>query len=270
MEKEKLNRTNDIELGLDAHDLIICDDKLERTRELIAKAQQGSENEKCRAKEKLVEENIGLVWSLVKRFSNRGYDLDDLFQVGSIGLLKSIDKFDLQFNVKFSTYAVPMIVGEIKRFLRDDGMIKVSRTLKEIAYKAHLAKAELIRELDREPTINEIALVLDIPVEEVAVALEANAEVESLNVVIHHGEGKPITLEDKLDQAPKEQNNLLDHILIKQLINELDDLEKTVITYRYFEDRTQTEIAQMLKISQVQVSRIEKRILRKMRDMIQI
>ncbi|OOB79748.1 MAG: RNA polymerase sigma-G factor [Epulopiscium sp. Nele67-Bin001] len=246
------------------------DEKLERTRELIVKAQQGSETERARAKEVLVEENIGLVWSLVKRFSNRGYDLDDLFQVGSIGLLKSIEKFDLHFNVKFSTYAVPMIVGEIKRFLRDDGMIKVSRTLKEIAYKAHLAKAELIRELDREPTINEIALVLDIPVEEVAVALEANAEVESLNVIIHHGEGKPITLEDKLDQSPKEQNNLLDHILIKQLINELDDLEKTVITYRYFEDRTQTEIAQMLNISQVQVSRIEKRILRKMRDMIQI
>ncbi len=273
MEEEKLNRTKDIldntltEIDLDDK----IDERLERTKELIVKAQRGTETEKARAKEILVEENIGLVWSLVKRFSNRGYDLDDLFQVGSIGLLKSIEKFDLQFNVKFSTYAVPMIVGEIKRFLRDDGMIKVSRTLKEIAYKAHLAKAELIRELDREPTINEIALVLDIPVEEVAVALEANAEVESLNVIIHHGEGKPITLEDKLDQSPKEQNNLLDHILIKQLINELDDdLEKTVIQYRYFEDRTQTEIAQMLEISQVQVSRIEKRILRKMRDMIQI
>ncbi len=117
--------------------------QLENTRELIAQAQQGN----IRAKEQLVEENIGLVWSLVKRFSNRGYELDDLFQVGSIGLLKSIEKFDLDFNVRFSTYAVPMIVGEIKRFLRDDGMIKVSRTLKEIAYKAKLAKEELIRTL---------------------------------------------------------------------------------------------------------------------------
>ncbi len=160
--------------------------QIENTRELIAQAQQGN----VRAKEQLVEENIGLVWSLVKRFSNRGYELEDLFQVGSIGLLKSIEKFDLDFNVRFSTYAVPMIVGEIKRFLRDDGMIKVSRTLKEIAYKAKLAKEELIRTLDREPTLLEIANILEMPVEEVAVAIEANHDVESLNAVIHHGDGK--------------------------------------------------------------------------------
>ncbi|OON96258.1 MAG: RNA polymerase sigma-F factor [Epulopiscium sp. Nele67-Bin005] len=237
---------------------------MEHTLELIAKAQEGDN----KAKETLVEENIGLVWSIVKRFSNRGYELDDLFQIGSIGLIKSIEKFDSSFNVKFSTYAVPMIVGEIKRFLRDDGMIKVSRSLKEIAYKAKLIKEELIIELDREPTISEIAAGLDMPVEEIAIALEANTEIESLSAVIHQGDGKPITLEDKLDQSPKEQANMIDNILLSQLIDNLDNVEKDIITYRYFEDRTQTEIANTLGISQVQVSRIEKRILKKMRAMI--
>ncbi|OOB78134.1 MAG: RNA polymerase sigma-G factor [Epulopiscium sp. Nuni2H_MBin003] len=239
---------------------------MERVKFLIAKAQDGDE----RAKETLVEQNIGLVWSLVKRFSNRGYDLDDLFQVGSIGLLKSIDKFDLNYNVRFSTYAVPMIVGEIKRFLRDDGMIKVSRNLKDIAYKARLAKEDFIKELDREPTLKEIATILDLPAPEIAVALEANTEVESLNAVIHHGDGKPITLEDKIDQSPSEQSNILDNILLNQLIENLAEVERRVVNYRYFEDLTQTEIANLLGISQVQVSRIEKRILQKMRGMLKI
>ncbi|ONI37781.1 RNA polymerase sigma-F factor [Candidatus Epulonipiscium fishelsonii] len=237
---------------------------MDRTLDLIVKAQQGDE----RAKETLVEENVGLVWSLVKRFANRGYEMEDLFQIGSIGLIKSIEKFDLAYNVKFSTYAVPMIIGEIKRFLRDDGMIKVSRSLKEVAYKAKLLKEELVRQLDREPTINEIAIGLDLPIEDIVVALEANTEIESLSAVIHQGDGKPITLEDKIDQAPKEQSNMIDNILLNQLIDELDDIEKEIITYRYFEDRTQTEIASMLSISQVQVSRIEKRILKKMREML--
>ncbi|ONI41402.1 RNA polymerase sigma-F factor [Candidatus Epulonipiscium fishelsonii] len=237
---------------------------MDRTLELIVKAQQGDE----RAKETLVEENVGLVWSLVKRFANRGYEMEDLFQIGSIGLIKSIEKFDLAYNVKFSTYAVPMIVGEIKRFLRDDGMIKVSRSLKEVAYKAKLLKEELVRKLDREPTISEIAIGLDLPVEDIVVALEANTEIESLSAVIHQGDGKPITLEDKIDQAPKEQSNMIDNILLNQIIDELDDIEKEIITCRYFEDRTQTEIASMLSISQVQVSRIEKRILKKMREML--
>lgn len=228
------------------------------------KAQQGDET----AKEVLVEENIGLVWSLVKRFSGRGYEMEDLFQIGSIGLLKSIDKFDLSYNVKFSTYAVPMIVGEIKRFLRDDGMIKVSRSLKEIAYKARVMKESLTKEYDREPTIQEIAFGLEMSVEEVVAALEASTEIESLSAVIHQGDGKPITLEDKIDQAPAAQNNMIDHIVLAQVIEELDDLERRIIMYRYYEDRTQTEIAQILDISQVQVSRIEKRILKKMRSML--
>ncbi len=237
---------------------------MDHTLELIKKAQKG-DNE---ARSLLVQENMGLVWSLVRRFSNRGYDMEDLFQIGSIGLLKSIEKFDLSFNVKFSTYAVPMIVGEIKRFLRDDGMIKVSRSLKETAYRVRMLKEELIKELRREPTINEIAAGLDIGVEEIVEALESNSEIESLNAVIYQGDGKPITLSDKIDQAPTQQNDLIDQIVISEMIKYLLPLEKQIITLRYFEDRTQTEIASLLDISQVQVSRIEKRILKKMRNML--
>lgn len=237
---------------------------MNHTLELIQSAQQGDKA----AKDLLVEENMGLVWSLVRRFSNRGYDMEDLFQIGSIGLLKSIEKFDLQYNVKFSTYAVPMIVGEIKRFLRDDGMIKVSRSLKETAYKVRMTKEELIKEFDREPTISEIAASLEIGVEEVVEALESNAEVESLSAVIYEGDGRPITLSDKIDEAPKEQNNLIDKIVLTELIERLLPLEREIITMRYFEDRTQTEIASALDISQVQVSRIEKRILKKLKEMI--
>ncbi|MDF2614913.1 MAG: polymerase, sigma 28 subunit, SigF [Clostridia bacterium] len=237
---------------------------MDHTLELIKKAQEGDDE----ARNLLVQENMGLVWSLVRRFGNRGYDMEDLFQIGSIGLLKSIEKFDLSFNVKFSTYAVPMIVGEIKRFLRDDGMIKVSRSLKETAYRVRLLKEELIKDLNREPTINEIAAGLDMGVEEVVEALESNAEIESLNAIIYQGDGKPITLSDKIDQSPTEQSDLVDKIVIGEVIKYLLPLEKQIIMLRYFEDRTQTEIASLLDISQVQVSRIEKRILKKMRNML--
>lgn len=238
---------------------------MEKTIELIAKAQQGDE----RAKEQLVEENLGLIWSLVRRFVNRGYDLEDLFQVGSIGLIKSIDKFDFNFGVRFSTYAVPMILGEIKRFLRDDGMIKVSRSLKDVAYRAHLRKEELLKELDREPTIYEIAAGLDVEVEEIVLAMEANSEVDSLQSVIHQGEGRPVTLSDKVDQSPKEQQNIIDRILLGDLINTLKPVEKQIIMFRYFQDMTQTEIGELLGISQVQVSRIEKRVLNYMKKNIE-
>lgn len=236
---------------------------MDHTLELIKKAQGGDD----RARELLVQENVGLIWSLVRRFSNRGYDMEDLFQIGSIGLLKSIDKFDLSYNVKFSTYAVPMIVGEIKRFLRDDGIIKVSRSLKETAYKARLLKEELIRELNREPTISEIAAGLDLEVGEVVEAIESNAEIESLNAIIYQGDGKPITLSDKINQEPMLQTNLVEKIVLTELIERLLPIEREIITMRYFEDRTQTEISQVLGISQVQVSRIEKRILKKLKEM---
>lgn len=237
---------------------------MDHTLELIKEAQAGDNT----ARNLLVQENMGLVWSLVRRFANRGYDMEDLFQIGSIGLLKSIEKFDSSFNVKFSTYAVPMIVGEIKRFLRDDGMIKVSRSLKETAYRARLIKEQLIKELDREPTIGEIAASLDMGVEEVVEAMESNSEIESLNAVIYQGDGKAITLSDKIDQNPKEHSNIVDNIVLTEMIQDLLPVEKQIITLRYFEDRTQTEIANLLSISQVQVSRIEKRILKKMRNML--
>lgn len=238
---------------------------MDHTLSLILQAQKGNEE----AKNQLVHENMGLVWSLVRRFSGRGYELEDLFQIGSIGLLKSIDKFDASFNVKFSTYAVPMIVGEIKRFLRDDGMLKVSRSLKETAYKARLVKEELLKEFNREPTISEIAAGLDMEVEEVAYALESSAEVESLNCIIYQGDGKPITLSEKIDEAPAASSNLIDKMMLAELIERLLPIERELITMRYFEDRTQTEIAEALKISQVQVSRIEKRILKKLKLMIE-
>lgn len=237
---------------------------MDHTLELIVKAQQGEEE----AKNQLVHENMGLVWSLVRRFSGRGYEMEDLFQIGSIGLLKSIEKFDLSFNVKFSTYAVPMIVGEIKRFLRDDGMIKVSRSLKETAYKARMMKEELVRELNREPTIHEIAAGLDMEVEDVVQAMESSIDVESLNAIIYQGDGKPVTLSDKIDEAPTCQNNLVDQMMLAEVIERLLPIERQLIMMRYFEDHTQTEIAKCLNISQVQVSRIEKRVLKKMKKMI--
>lgn len=238
---------------------------MDRTKKLIAKAQKGD----IKAKEQLVEENVGLVWSLVKRFSGRGHDLEDLFQIGNIGLIKSIDKFDFSFDVKFSTYAVPMIMGEIKRFLRDDGMIKVSRSLKETAYKARMTKEELVKELDREPTIQEIAVAAEMEVEEIVFAMEANSDVDSLQAVIYQGEGRPITLSDKIDQSPKEQNNMIDKLLLSELIDKLEPVERQIIMFRYFQDRTQTEIGEVLGISQVQVSRIEKRVLNQMKELIE-
>ena len=237
---------------------------MERTLELIGRAQQNDEE----AKAIIVSENVGLVWSIVKRFSGRGHDPEDLFQIGNIGLLKSIEKFDPKFNVKFSTYAVPMIVGEIKRFLRDDGIIKVSRSLKETAYKARALKEEFSKEFHREPTLSEIASSLQIDVEEVAYALESGAEVESLNSVIFQGDGKDITLVEKIDQTPNTQNNFLDKMIIAEVIDRLLPIERDLINMRYFEDRTQTEIARLLNISQVQVSRIEKRILKKLKEML--
>lgn len=238
---------------------------MEQTIELIAKAQEGD----ALAKEQLVEENVGLIWSLVRRFVNRGYELEDLFQVGSIGLIKSIDKFDFNFGVRFSTYAVPMILGEIKRFLRDDGMIKVSRSLKETAYKAKLEKEALVKEHGREPTISEIAAGLDMEVEDIVLAMEANTEVDSLQSVIYEGEGRSITLSDKVDQSSGAQQSIVDRILLGELINDLKPVEKQIIMFRYFQDRTQTEIGELLGISQVQVSRIEKRVLNAMKKMIE-
>ena len=231
--------------------------------DLLRKAKRGDKE----AKDKLVSLNLGLVWSIVKRFSNRGYELEDLFQIGSIGLIKSIDKFDLNYDVKFSTYAVPMILGEIKRFMRDDGMIKVSRSLKELGQKAKALKETLAKKNEREPTIQELADEMGIEVEELVMALEANSDVESLQSGSYEGDGNPIRLIDKLDLDSNYESNMIDKIALEQVIEKLNPKEKQIITMRYFNDKTQTEIADVIGISQVQVSRIEKKILKSMKEM---
>ena len=235
------------------------------TLELIKLAHQGDKE----ARDTIVNENIGLVWSVVRRFSNRGHDLEDLFQIGSIGLLKAIDKFDLKFDVKFSTYAFPMITGEIKRFLRDDGMIKVSRSLKEMSYKAKCSKEQLSYKLGREPTIEEIAVDLNVNSEELVMAMESASEVESLYKTIYQGDGNSIYLIDKIDESTCDNDEILDKIVLSDAINSLDEKEKNIIMLRYFKDKTQSEIAKEIGISQVQVSRLEKKILKTMRDKIE-
>lgn len=217
----------------------------------------------------LVEKNIGLVWSIVRRFQNRGYETDDLFQIGCIGLIKAISKFDTSFDVKFSTYAVPMIIGEIKRFLRDDGMIKVSRSLKEASNKARIAKEVMSKEMGREPTIGEIAERLNIPVEELVMAVEAGHAPESLFNPVGDGENSSLLLIDKLyDDCNDNENDIIDKIALRQVMDTLRPREKQIIILRYFKEKTQVQIAKMLGISQVQVSRIEKKILEDIRERI--
>ena len=233
----------------------------------IALIQKSHEGDKA-AREQLVEENVGLIWCVVKRFYGRGLENEDLFQIGSIGLLKAIDKFDLSYDVKFSTYAVPMISGEIKRFLRDDGMIKVSRTLKELSYKIFQTREKLLDLLGREPTIEELAEKMQIDKEEIVEALEAGSEVESIYKPIHQKEGNEIRLMDKLEEKEHREEKILDHMLLQQLLGTLEKEERTLIYMRYFQDKTQSQVGKELGISQVQVSRMEKKILKKLREQI--
>ena len=235
---------------------------MDNTITLIQKSHAGDE----RARTRLVEENTGLVWCVARRFFGRGIDPEDLFQIGSIGLLKAIDKFDVSYEVKFSTYAVPMISGEIKRFLRDDGMIKVSRSLKEISYKAYIA-TERLRELHgQEPGLEEIAEEIGVEKEELVLAMEASSEVESLQKTIYQGEGNEICLMDKLMEEDSKEEKILNELFLKQLLNELDARDRELIYLRYFANKTQGEVGGALGVSQVQVSRMEKRILQALRD----
>lgn len=237
----------------------------EDTIRLIEAAHQGDKE----ARDRLVMENMGLIWSIVRRFSGRGYELEDLFQIGSIGLLKAIDKFDTNYAVKFSTYAVPMIQGEIKRFLRDDGMVKVSRTLKENGWKIKKAAEQLAFQLGRDATLEEIAATTELSVEDIIMAMEANEEVESIYSTVYQGDGNEIYLLDKIeareDSSVGQTENLLNHMMLEQLLEELSVEEKKLIILRYYKEKTQTEVAKELGISQVQVSRLEKKILLRMR-----
>lgn len=230
-------------------------------RRLIQAAQSGDQT----AREQLVRDNMGLVWNVVRRFKGRGQEQEDLFQIGSIGLLKAIDRFDLSFDVCFSTYAVPSIAGEIRRFLRDDGLIKVSRSLKEQAYKAGIAREQLGMELGRDPTMEELAGRMGLGVEEVAAALESTAEVESLSRTIYQGDGKSITLMERLEQEGDLSEQLVNQLAVDQLLVRLPPMEKKLLELRYFMDQTQTQTAKELGITQVQVSRLEKKILGQLR-----
>lgn len=229
---------------------------MEHTIALVQKSHEGDE----RARAQIVEENTGLVWCVVKRFKGRGVEVEDLFQIGVIGLMKAIDKFDISYDVKFSTYAIPMISGEIKRFLRDDGMIKVSRSLKELAYKAYQAKEKL-----QDPTIEELADYLRVEKEELAMALESTSEVESLYKPIGQNDGNEIQLVDKLAEKERE-DEILNRLFVSQLLDSLEKEERQLVYLRYFANMTQKEIGDKMGISQVQVSRMEKRILHNLRE----
>lgn len=229
--------------------------------ELIKLAHMGDKE----ARDALVFENTGLIWSIVRRFAGRGYEPDDLFQIGCVGILKAIDKFDMSFDVKFSTYAVPMILGEIKRFIRDDGMVKVSRTLKENGWRIRNAETELSHALGREPTIDEIAGSVQMTREEVVMTLEANREVESIHKVLYENDGNEVCIGDQVADKT-DGDRLINHLVLKKLLEELSDKEKQIIRLRYFGEKTQTQVAEIMGISQVQVSRLEKKILLRLRE----
>ena len=217
------------------------------------------------AMNRLIEANLPLVTSISKKFINRGYDYEDIYQIGCMGLVKAINNFDDNYNVKFSTYAVPMIIGEIKRFLRDDGIIKVSRNVKSLAKKLHFDKEALTKKLNRDPSIEELAEFSGIDKEEILFALESSASMQYLYEVIHQDDGAPVLLIDKLSENAAEDKNLTEKIALKEALNSLDVKSRQIIVLRYFKDKTQIQVAKMLGISQVQVSRIEKKVLTEMR-----
>ena len=251
---------------------------MEELSVLIERSQAGE----SKAREVLIEKNLGLVHHIVRRFVGRGCDPEDLFQIGTIGLIKAIDNFDLKLGVKFSTYAVPMITGEIKRFLRDDGLVKVSRTIKENGYKVKQARQRLQSLEGREPTMQDIMKETGLSLEEIVLAMEASVEVESIYSAVYQDDGSEVYLVDKVvrgasgsvgssmvgvsDSEDTEKEELLNRMLLKQLLDSLEPSERELICMRYFQNKTQVEIAEILGISQVQVSRMEKKILLRLRE----
>lgn len=234
----------------------------ENNIELIRLAKKGNKD----ALNKLIEVNLPLVSTISKKFLNRGYEYEDIFQIGCMGLVKAVNNFDEKYNVKFSTYAVPMILGEIKRFIRDDGMIKVSRSVKNTAKKLHYDKETLTKELNREPTIEELSNYSGINVEDIIFAVESANSMQYLYDTIHQDDGSPVLLIDKLSENPQEDSEMIDRIALKEALKSLDTKSRQIIMLRYFKDKTQVQVAKMLGISQVQVSRIEKKVLKTMRD----
>ncbi|NLC54060.1 MAG: RNA polymerase sporulation sigma factor SigG [Firmicutes bacterium] len=232
-----------------------------KMRELLGKIKTGERQ----AREEMIQGNLRLVLSVIQRFNNRGENVDDLFQVGCIGLMKAIDNFDLSQNVKFSTYAVPMIIGEIRRYLRDNNPIRVSRSLRDIAYKALQVRDALTSKNGQEPTIAEIAAVLNIDREEIVFALDAIQEPISLFEPIYHDGGDPIFVMDQISDDKDLDNQWLEGISIREAMSRLNDREKEILKMRFFDGRTQMEVAEEIGISQAQVSRLEKTALKNIR-----
>ena len=231
--------------------------------ELLLRAKKGDKE----AGELLVQENLGLVGSVVKRFENRGYDREDLFQVGAIGLMKAIEKFDFSYEVRFSTYAVPLVTGEIRRFLRDDGMVKVSRSIKESGWRVKKSREKLEQRLGRSVTLQELADDTGLSNEEVALALDASEEVTSIYQTVYQSDGSELYLVDKVASEAPEEDALLNRVTVEQLLAMLPPEEARLIRLRYFEGKTQSLAAADLGMTQVQVSRMEKKILQKLRMM---
>lgn len=226
----------------------------------IKLAQENNEE----AMEFLIKNNSGLVWNIVKRFIGRGYELDDLYQIGSIGLIKAIKRFDVNLDVQLSTYAVPYIMGEIKRFIRDDGIIKVSRQTKELSIKIKQIQNEYLNKNGEEITITKLSQILNVSKEEIAAAIESNNTVNSIYSVEGANDDERMLLE-KISDNKDEYNNLVDKITLNELINNLDERERKVVLLRYYKEQTQAQVGRTLGITQVQVSRIEKKVLDKMR-----
>lgn len=229
----------------------------EENYRLIELAQSGDKI----ALETLTINNKGLVWSAVRRFSGRGVDADDLFQLGAIGLIKAINKFDISYDVEFSTYAVPMIMGEIRRFLRDDGLIKVSRNLKETANTAKNAAEKFRLKKGREATISEISKMINCDENDVLLSFEATQPTESLYRTVYDGDNTPILLIDKLKSQDNDEERLVMSVALKQALEKLPDKERQILTLRYYKEKTQSEVAKIMGVSQVQISRIEKKLL---------
>ncbi|NLO89685.1 MAG: RNA polymerase sporulation sigma factor SigF [Clostridia bacterium] len=234
------------------------------TKELLKKAKEGDE----KAREKLINCNLKLVFNLVKRFENRGCELEDLFQIGTIGLMKAIDKFALSYDVKFSTYAVPMIIGEIRRFLRDDNPIKISRSVKKTAYEVNRKREELAKELGREPSIGEVSEALGLSAEEVVIAMEAVQQPSSIHDTLYQDDGDPIYVLDQLKSDVDDEAAWFDRIALKEVLLKLPEKHRKVLILRFLHDKTQTEVAEIVGLSQVQVSRIERQAIAALRQMI--
>ena len=237
----------------------MCEEDIQK----IEKAQSGDKN----ALEELIEENNGLIWSIVKRFYGRGHEPEDLYQIGCLGFIKSIKRFNTDFEVKLSTYAVPYMIGEIKRYIRDDGPVKVSRSIKDLGIKIRELQREKMNKQGKEPKIQEIAKELNVDLDDVILAMEATNSVESIEGTKHinNKDGKSISLLDTLSTDKNEEETITNKLAIGQLIKDLNDREKEIILLRYYKEKTQAQVAKILGISQVQVSRLERKILENMR-----